>query len=173
MEEELFDIVDKEDNIIKKSVEEKDLHINNDITRVVTIYVFDKDNNFSISQRVASKKVDPLKFEAPAHGRVNTGEDYETAARRETLEELNVHLEKIVEISHHYLSFNTNVGIRQHFKKLYIGYTKEDIKKNSNEINDMKSFQSVEEFFSFYKNNKSLFSNAVELDICKLKSYFQ
>jgi 8-oxo-dGTP pyrophosphatase MutT (NUDIX family) len=54
----------------------------------VTTYVFDNLGRVYIAQRSPSKAVDPMKYEAPSHGRVSSGESYEDAAKRETFEEL-------------------------------------------------------------------------------------
>jgi len=85
---ELFDIVDSDDKIIKVWLLESELHINDDITRVATAFVYDIHGFFLVWQRSELKKVDPLKLEAPAHGRVNSWETYEEAIKRETFEEL-------------------------------------------------------------------------------------
>ncbi|MCA9352385.1 hypothetical protein KC866_03270 [Patescibacteria group bacterium] len=73
--DELFDVVDKDDNVIKIGLQKDELHVNDDITRIVTIYVTDGNGSVYIAQRSPHKEIDPLKFEAPAHGRVNSGED--------------------------------------------------------------------------------------------------
>jgi isopentenyldiphosphate isomerase len=168
---ETFDIVNENDEIIRESILKGELHTNNDITRIVTIYVLTKDNKVVIAQRVASKEVDPLKFEGPAHGRVNSGEDYDTAAHREVLEELGVKLKELIPIEKYYTSFNSNVGIRQHFKKLYIAKTTEEINYEKREIETLKYFDSFDHLFNFFDENSALFSEAIALDMEKLKKY--
>jgi 8-oxo-dGTP pyrophosphatase MutT (NUDIX family) len=170
---ETFDIVNREDKIIKKDVLKSDLHTNDDITRIVTIYVITKDNQIIVAQRSPEKEVDPLKFEAPAHGRVNSGEDYDTAAHRETLEELGVHLSELIPIDKYYTSYDTNVGIRQHFKKLYIARTEEKIKFEEREILTLKYFDSFDTLFDFFENNNEVFSSAIALDMKKLRDFIK
>jgi len=170
--DELFDVVDEHDNI-KTGLQKDELHVNDDITRIVTIYVTDGNGSVYIAQRSPQKEIDPLKFEAPAHGRVNSGEEYDDAAHREALEELGVTLHELIPIDRYYTVFHTNVGIRQHFKKLYIGKTKDDLVVEEREIHSIKDFQSFEELFNFFENNSDLFSNAIAVDMEKLKDFLQ
>lgn len=62
MKEERFDVVDLNDDIIKTWCLESELHSSNDITRVVTMYISDKNGKYYIAQRSPDKRVDPLKF---------------------------------------------------------------------------------------------------------------
>lgn len=169
---ELFDIVDKKDNIIKVWLNEKELHLNNDITRVVTTYIFDKNWYFYIAQRSPKKIIDPLKYEAPSHWRVNSWESYEIASKRETIEELWVKLTKSEEVSHYYTSFNTNIWLRQHYKKLFVWYIEDSINFCTKEIYNIKKFNNINDFFNFYKNNIELFSDAIKYDIEYLEKYY-
>jgi isopentenyl-diphosphate delta-isomerase len=169
--EELFDVVNRDDEVIQEAVSKKDLHVNDDITRIVTIYVRDRDNRVYIAQRSHTKEIDPLKFEAPAHGRVNTGEDYDTAAHREVAEELGVKLDTLTPVKKYYTSFDTNVGIRQHFKKLYIGTTSGDIEYEQREIETLKSFDSFQELFEYFDEHTEVFSSAIALDMKVLKDF--
>jgi hypothetical protein len=100
-EKELFNIVDKNDHILRIWLKESELHLHDDITRVVTTYIFDKNWYFYIVQRSPEKNVDPLKYEAPSHWRMNSWESYELASKREIKEELWVWLVKLDKISHH------------------------------------------------------------------------
>jgi len=54
-EKELFDVVDKNDHILRIWLKESELHLNDDITRVVTTYVFDKNWCFYTAQRSPKK----------------------------------------------------------------------------------------------------------------------
>ncbi len=172
MNEEYFDVVDKNDVVIKKGLTKEELHVNNDITRVVTLHLFNRDRKMVVAQRVATKKVDPLKFEAPAHGRVSSGEGYDDAVIRETKEELGVSLDSFIPIDHFYFSFDSNVGVRQHFKKLYLGFTRDEINFDPNEIKGLETFSSFEDFLVFYEENTEDFSGAVDHDIIRLKKFF-
>jgi isopentenyldiphosphate isomerase len=170
---ELFDIVDKNDVVINSWLKEDELHINDDITRVVTTFVFDEKWQFLIWQRSNNKIVDPGKFEAPAHGRVNSGEWYEIAAQREVYEELWVKLKTYEVVDHYYTSFDSNIWIRQHFKKLLVWKISWDVKFCEKEMLWVKYFKSENTFFEYYENNKWEFSDALEIDVIKLKNYFK
>lgn len=168
---ETYDIVDRDDNIIKTGILEEELHVNNDIMRVVTIHISDAQGRYYIAQRSPDKKIDPLKFEAPAHGRVNSWEEYETAAHREVFEELGVSELELKEIGYYYVSFHTNVWIRQYWKKLYISRCEALWYIDRSEIYDIKSFNSLEKLMEYYENNTDKFSNAIALDIPYIKEY--
>lgn len=170
--EELFDIVDHEDRVIQTGVTKENLHPNNDITRVVTAHLFNNQGQLVIAQRVATKEVDPLKFEAPAHGRVSSGESYEDAMRREAQEELGIEFSHLIEVAHDYSSFDTNIGKRQHFRKLFLGFTHQDIHYEVQEIESLKTFCSFDELLSYHTENPELFSNAVAADLQCLKDFF-
>ena len=169
---ELFDKVDKNDVIIEVWLKESELHINDDITRVVTTYVFTPQWKLYIAQRSPEKVVDPLKYEAPSHGRVNSGETYEDAAKRETMEELWIDVNDLEEVKHYYTSFNTNVWLRQHYKKLFIGKIFQEPIMNEIEIYNIKSFDNISDFLYFYDNNTDLFSDAIWYDLNFLRKYF-
>ncbi|MDA9129399.1 NUDIX domain-containing protein [Candidatus Gracilibacteria bacterium] len=169
--QERFDIVDINDTVIKTGLLESELHVNNDITRVVTIHIQDSEGNYYTAQRSPNKQIDPLKFEASAHGRVNSGEDYEIAARREVLEEMGVRDIELQEIAHFYMSFDSNVGIRQHWKKLYIGKCKKLGKIEKSEIYALKKFESLEKLLEYFSENTEKFSNAVAFDIPYLENF--
>jgi len=170
---ELFDIVDKDDNIIKIWIKEENLHINNDITRVVTTYIFNNNWWVYIARRSPNKVVDPLKYEAASHWKVNSWETYDIASKRETMEEVWVNLIKLIEVAHYYVSFNTNVWIRQHYKKLFIWYIDEEINIDKTEIYSIKYFKNINEYFKFYNENHTLFSEAIQYDLDYLKKYFK
>lgn len=169
--EERYDIVDKDDNILQKGLLKEELHINDDITRVVTIYVCDSQWRYHIAQRSPNRKIDPLSLGSSAHGKVNSGENYETAARRETHEELGIEEVSLEELAHFYYSFNTAVWIRQHWKKLYIWKCEELWEIDTNEIYSMKSFDNLEQLLEFYEANSEKFSGAVAFDIPYIKTF--
>ncbi len=172
-ETELFDIVDRDDNVIKVWVREDELHINDDITRVATAYLHDKEGRFYIAQRSENKKVDPLKYEATAHWRVNSWETYEEAIKREAKEEVNLDNIIFKEVWDYYTSFDSNVWKRQHYKKLFVWEFDQEIKFDKTEIHAIKIFDNIDSFLDFYNNNPDLFSLAVWYDLEFIKKYFK
>jgi isopentenyldiphosphate isomerase len=169
---EKFDIVDKEDNVIKTGVTEDKLHLNNDITRVVTAYIFNNDGKIIIAQRAKTKKIDPLKFEAPAHGRVSSGETYIEALKREIKEELNVETTSLIKIEKYYFNFMSNLGLRQHQCEFYLGFTNQEIIYDKEEINSLKEFETFDSLKKYYEENKEIFSLAQKNNIEKLTTFF-
>lgn len=170
--EELFDVVDENDAIIKTGLQKHELHTNDDITRVITLYLFNKNGRITIVQRSANKSVDPLKFESSCCGRVSSGETYEQKVRREAQEELSIDLKNLIEVAHWYVAFDSNAGIRQHFKTLYIGFTDDDIVCAEDEISDFKEFESFDAYRQYYAENQDQFSRAVAFDVQKLDKFF-
>ena len=169
--QERFDAVNKNDEILETGFLESELHVNDDITRVVTIHISDASGKYYIAQRSPNKKIDPLKYEAPAHWRVNSWEDYVTAAKRETLEELGIQELELEEIAHFYFSFDSNVWIRQHWKTLYIWKCKAIWEIDTTEVHALKSFENLESLIEYYEAHTGEFSKAVAFDIPHLKKY--
>ncbi len=112
---ELFDIVDEDDNVVGKATR-GEVHKNkNLIHRSVGVIVFDSRGRVFLQQRSATKDTDPLKWTISASGHVNTkikdqrskikntclagrqadqkSKIYEEAAHRELKEELGIDLE--------------------------------------------------------------------------------
>jgi isopentenyl-diphosphate delta-isomerase type 1 len=87
--EELVDIVDEEDRVIKsiprKLVEQKDL-----LHRAVFVFVINSKNEVLLTKRSEKKLTYPGLWGIGAGGGVQAGEDYETAAKRELLEEIGI-----------------------------------------------------------------------------------
>ena len=172
MAEERFDIVDRDDQVIRKACLKTELHLHDDITRVATVFLLDECGRFYLAQRSASKKIDPLMYEAPAHGSVSSWDTYEETIVREAQEEVFLNLQDFEEIAYYYFSFNTSIGIRRHWKKLFIWRCKEITKYNKQEICSIKSFKSFSGFLEYYYANPDNFSQAIETDVKHLKKYF-
>lgn len=168
---ERFDIVDKNDQVIQEWLLKEELHVNNDITRVVTIHISDAQGRYYIAQRSPDKKIDPLKFEAPAHGRVSSWEDYKHAAKREVQEELGIGEIELQEIGHFYMEFDSNMWIRRHWEKLYIWRCEVIWEYSRDEIYSLKSFNSLSELLVYYHENTHEFSNAAAFSIPYIEKY--
>jgi isopentenyldiphosphate isomerase len=171
MQEERFDIVDRDDNVIKKWCLESEIWPE-EIIRVVTVYLIDTQGKFYIAQRSPNKRVDPLMFEAPAHGRVNSGENYEDAIIREAEEEIYTKLMNLQEIQYFYYEFDSNAWFQRLRKKLYVAKCEPISHYNYEEIYKIKSFVNIREFLRYYEQNTSKFSNAIAFDVKYLKQYF-
>ena len=90
MSEEYLDIVDQEDSVIGKKL--RTLLSKQDIYRVSSLWVFDKNKKLLISKRPLWKKHDPGQWTESAVGTVSSGETYDSNLVRESKEELGLDL---------------------------------------------------------------------------------
>jgi len=94
LNDEWLDLVDTNDHIIDKmrrsEVYEKDLHN----FRVINAFIINSKGQLWIPRRAADKRVFPLCLDVSVGGHVESGETYEQTFRRETMEELNIDINK-------------------------------------------------------------------------------
>lgn len=88
--DELFDVVDADDCVLRKETRsivhrEKLLH------RAVHIFVFNQAGQLYLQRRSLIKDTAPGKWVSSCSGHVDSGEDYDTSARRELVEEIGLH----------------------------------------------------------------------------------
>lgn len=88
-QEEIFDVVDAEDRVVSQAPRSQ-VHVERWLHRAVHIFVFNTRTELLVHQRSATKDECPLKFTSSASGHLHAGEDYETAAERELMEELSL-----------------------------------------------------------------------------------
>lgn len=89
MPEEIFDVVDHQDQVIGQAPR-SEVHAHRWLHRAVHIFVFNSRGELLIHQRSATKDECPLKFTSSASGHLHADEDYDTAAARELAEELSL-----------------------------------------------------------------------------------
>lgn len=87
MEEEKFDIVDVNDQVIG-SEPRSAVHAKGLMHRAVHVLVFNREGELFLQKRSQSKDRWPGAWDSSCSGHVDSGEDYETAAMRELQEEL-------------------------------------------------------------------------------------
>jgi len=90
MNEEIFPIVDENDNIIGAKPR-KDV-LETDIFRVAALMLINEKGEFLLQKRHASKKASPNLWAPSCAGHVQQGETYEDAIRREASEEIDAKL---------------------------------------------------------------------------------
>lgn len=100
---EWFDVVDENDRVIGKETRSQ-VHKKKLLHRAIHVFVFRSDGALYLQKRSATKDTAPNRWVSSCSGHVDSGEDYETAARRELGEELgidgqNADLEEIQAIS--------------------------------------------------------------------------
>lgn len=91
--DELFIVVNEQDNILEylpRSVVHQDKNI---IHRTVNIVVFNDKGEILLQKRSRYKDKFPLKYTLSASGHVFKGEEYEDAAKREMSEEIGINTE--------------------------------------------------------------------------------
>jgi len=85
---ELFDILDAAGRVIGVAPR-SECHGNPElIHRAVHVLVFDADGRLYLQKRSSRKMIEPGKWDSSVGGHLESGESYETAAKRETTEEL-------------------------------------------------------------------------------------
>ena len=92
--DELLDVVSEYDDVIKpeyKSV----IYQQKLFFRVINAFVCNSNKQLWIPRRHPHKKLFPLSLDCSVGGHVMSGEDYDTAFKRETQEELNINIEQI------------------------------------------------------------------------------
>ncbi len=88
--EEIFDIVDKDDEVIG-SAKRSEVHGNPAlIHRVAHVLVFNEKGDLFLQKRSISKDVQPGKWDTSVGGHLDSGESYHDAALREMEEELGI-----------------------------------------------------------------------------------
>ena len=95
MADHYIDIVDKEDRVIGRELKSKKAELDF-ISRVVAILVRDSKGRFIVTKRASHKKVEADKYDLSAFGNVNSGEDYNQAAKRELQEELGIECQLVM-----------------------------------------------------------------------------
>lgn len=91
--EEVFDVVDEDDVVIRQESREV-VHRENLRHRAVHVLVINGKREILLQQRSSQKDVDPGKWSSSAAGHLDAGENYEAAAHRELNEELGIESEE-------------------------------------------------------------------------------
>jgi len=89
MKEEIFDVVDQNDEVISTAAR-AEVHQKKLMHRAVHIVVYDQHERILVQQRGFDKDCSPGLWDTSAGGHVDSGEDYDSAAIRELKEELGV-----------------------------------------------------------------------------------
>jgi isopentenyldiphosphate isomerase len=87
--DEIFDVVDELDHVIS-SAPRSEVHRLKLRHRAVHVLIFNSRAELFVQKRAATKDTFPRRFDSSASGHVNSGEDYDSCARRETQEEIGL-----------------------------------------------------------------------------------
>ena len=88
--EERFDVVDEQDRVVGSEARSV-VHRERLWHRAVHIFVFNAEGELYLQRRTKSKDTAPGKWVSSCSGHVDSGEDYDTAARRELGEEIGLY----------------------------------------------------------------------------------
>jgi isopentenyldiphosphate isomerase len=86
---EIFDVVDERDRVIRRALR-AEVHADKLRHRAVHVLLFNGRGEVFVQKRAASKDTFPRCYDSSASGHLNSGEDYDTCARREIQEELGL-----------------------------------------------------------------------------------
>ncbi|OGL30470.1 hypothetical protein A3F37_01190 [Candidatus Saccharibacteria bacterium RIFCSPHIGHO2_12_FULL_41_12] len=149
-------IVDENDNVIGS--EEWDVVRAKGLRhRIVRIFVINSDGKILLHKRNESLKDNPGKWDQSAGGHVDEGEDYVTAAKRETHEELGIEIDKFTKIGKFYIEREAPGGIARRFHTVFTCKWDGDINFAKSEIAEIGWF-SVDEIDLWFKKSPDRFT---------------
>jgi len=93
------------------------------IHRIVKVIVINPAGQILIQKRGAQMEDSPLKWDLSATGHVYSGEDYETAAHRETQEEIGLTKLKLTFIGKYYYEREVRSLMIRRFNAIFVGHT--------------------------------------------------
>lgn len=88
-QEEVYDVVDIHDNVTGQATR-REIHAKDLLHRSVHIFVFNPEGHLFLQKRSLNKDENPGMWDTSSAGHVDSGEDYQTAAHRELMEELSI-----------------------------------------------------------------------------------
>ena len=131
---ELVDVVDKNDNVLKKI--DRASATNSDILRCAVVFITNSKGEVLLQLRSKIEKNYPLCWDLSAGGNLNTGENYLGGAKREMFEEIGVRTK--LEFVDKYL-FEADGG-RKYFSTLFKGRLSGKVKIDPKEVSKVKFF---------------------------------
>ncbi len=132
-------IVDKDDKVIgseeRNIVREKGL-----IHRIVRIFVVNNEGKVLLHKRNEKLKDNPGKWDQSVGGHVDADEDYLTAARRETFEELGIKIDDFMSIGKFYIERPAPGGTVRRFQTVFMCKWDGVVKYDKSEIAEVRWF---------------------------------
>ena len=89
MQDEIFDVVDANDQVIGQKPR-REVHRDGDKHRAVHVFVFNERGNIFLQKRSRWKDTFPGAWDSSSSGHLDTGEDYDACAVRELREEIGL-----------------------------------------------------------------------------------
>ena len=160
MQEEMFDVVDANDELIRVA-DRREVHDNGLFHRAAHVLVYDEAERLLVQLRSFDKESSPGLWDTSAGGHVSSGEDYAAAAIRELREELG--LESIAPLKPLFkLAATDNTG--NEFVSVYSTTTNEVPVLQVEEVAAAR-WVTIEELKTWIKRDRSQFTT-VFLKIC-------
>ncbi|MGB0739309.1 MAG: NUDIX hydrolase [Planctomycetaceae bacterium] len=157
MTEELFDVVDQHDNVLRQ-LPRSEVHARRLRHRAVHVFVFRPNGNLIIHRRTDQKEEFPSVWTSSCSGHVSAGEDYDHTAPRELQEELQIHS---TELQRHY-KFAPCPDTSWEFTVLYSTVSSQPVQPDPAEIAAVQEL-SLHEIASWLQNTPQDFSPAFRL----------
>ena len=88
--QEYLDILDKDGNFLGQSVSKNDVHSEGFFHNTAHVWFYTQNGEVLLAQRAATKSICPLLWDVSVAGHVDAGETIESAAIRETQEEIDL-----------------------------------------------------------------------------------
>lgn len=150
---EYFDVVDENDEVIGRA-SRKEVHDNHLIHRAVTVWIFNSKGELYMAQRSRHKDKNPLKWQAPASGHVDSGETYKEAAIRELKEECEIECD-----IHFEFKIKVFSDDQKEFFELYTCQFKGDTIEPTEEF-ERSEFMSIDKINAMIKKDRTQFRDA-------------
>ena len=164
--EEIFEVVDENDEIIGKATR-KECHTNpNLIHRIVVVIVLNSEGKMYLKKRSMTKDLYKGMWEVSCSGHVDHGETYEYAAKRELEEELRIKDIQLKKIS----KFNIFDEIQKEIAELFICNYDGEIKLNLDEASEG-GFFSIDAILSDLESEEKQFTLTSKLSIEEFLRY--
>ena len=132
MNDELLDIVNKNDKVIGQKLRSEIYSKKLSNFRVVNAFLMNKDGKLWIPRRTKNKRVFPLCLDASMGGHVSAGETYKQAFARELMEELRIDIN--VKSYEHIGNLNPNEHNTSAYMKVYLIRTDNIPNYNTNDF---------------------------------------
>lgn len=132
-------IVDADDNVVGS--EERDIVRERGlIHRIVRVFVVNAEGKVLLQKRSDQLKDNPGKWDQSAGGHVDANEDYITAAKRETAEELGIQISDLRSLGKFYIERPAPGGTVRRFQTVFVGTWDGPVDYDKSEVADVAWF---------------------------------
>ena len=154
--DEIFDVVDAEDRVLRQATR-KEVHAGSLLHRSVHILVFNPDGQLFLQKRALTKDENPGLWDTSAAGHVGAGDDYPETAIRELEEELG-----IIEPLEYRLKIKASPETLWEHVMVFTCSTSKEIKINREEISEGQ-YISIRDIRSWIKSDPDSLTSSFRL----------